>query len=291
MFGLAFILVFVLGVVGLFWATKLFSTWKTKAAFLFTVLGGLAFYPFAYRFSPSYANFLALCELPDRYQVVRTKHVEYIFLDRDAGADCTAGPSVIGTLAYAGFDCIAPDTRTTTAVFRYMKKPNWRVGCGLECFDSSAISVPEHRYKSGHRQGYISGATVTVTYDNGLMGAEEPSGAKLRFSDTLLIETGTEKTSMLSDIRKLQQLGGRSDADTEMAFTRAYTYYPFGNGWAKLLGAASGSAPSMHCSNPYIRWNLLDVYKPLGSNNSAHTDTQQQNAAARQLLRAGGLQR
>jgi hypothetical protein len=291
MFGLAFILVFVLCVVCLFWVTKLFSTWKTKAVFLIAVLGGLALYPFAYKFSPSYANFLALCELPDRYQVVRTKHVEYIFLDRDAGADCTAGPSVIGSLAYAGFDCIGPDTRTTTAVFRYVKKPNWRVGCGLECFDSSAISVPEHRYKTGHRQGFISGTTATVTYNNGLTGAQESSGAKLRFSDTLLIETGTAKASQLSDIRKLQQLGGRNETDTEMAFTRSYTYFPFGNGWAKLLGAASGSAPSMRCSSPNVRWNLLDVYRPLVSNTSAHTDPQLQNAAARQLLSAGGLQR
>lgn len=291
MFGLAFIFVLALGVFGLFWATKLFSTWKTKTVFLITVFGVLAFYPFAYRFSPSYANFLALCERPDRYQVLRTKHVDYLYLDRETGADCTAGPSVIGTLAYAGFDCIAPDTRTTTATFRYTKKPNWRAGCGLECFDSSVVSVPEHRYKSGHRQGYISGSTVTVTYNNGLMGANEPSGAKLRFSDTLLIETGTEKSSMLSDRRKLQQLGGRSDADTEMAFTRSYTYYPFGNGWAKLLGAASGSAPSMQCKVPFMRWNLLEVYKPFGPNISAHTDTQQQVAAARLMLRAGGLER
>jgi hypothetical protein len=291
MFGLAFIFVLVLGGVGLFWATKLFSTWKTKAGFLMAVLGGLAFYPFAYRFSPSYVNFLALCERPDRYQVVRTKHVEYIYLDREAGVDCTAGPRFIGTVAYAGFDCIAPDPRTTTATFRYTKKPKWREDCGLDCFDSSVINLPEHRYKTGHRQGYISGSTVSVTYNNGRMGAYEPSDEKLRFSDNLLIETGSEKASVLADLHKLQRLAGSSEGDTEMAFTRSYTYYPFGNGWAKLLGAASGSAPSMHCGGHRIRWNLLDVYKPLGSNSSAHMDTHQQEAAARKLLRADGLQR
>jgi hypothetical protein len=260
MFGIALLVILILGVVGLIWATAFFSTWKTKAVFLIVVVGGLAFYPFAYRFSSSYASFLALCELPDRYQVVRTKQVDYIFLDREAGADCKAGPSVIGALGYTGFDCIAPDSGTTTATFRYAKKSSWRVGCGLDCFDSSVISMPEHRYKSGHRQGYISGSTTTVTYDNGRMGANEPSDAKLRFSDNLLLDMDTEKPSMQSSLSSLKRLGG--EAGTEMAYTRSYTYYPFGSGWATILGAASGSAPSIQCSGPLVRWNVLDVFKP-----------------------------
>lgn len=261
MFGFAFLAILIFGVAILLWVTKLLPTWKTRAAFLVVVIGGLAFYPFAYRYSASYAQFLALCDRPDRYQVVATKRVDFIFLDREVGADCRAGPSVIGATPYAGFDCVAPATGTTTAVFRYAKKASWQAGCGPDCFDSSIISMPEHRYVSGHRQGYISGSVVTVTYENGRRwGEDTPSGEKLRFSDTLLLETNTEKSSLQSDLRKLGQVGG--ETGTEMAFTRAYTYYPYGNGWATILGAASGSAPTIQCRLPAARWKLLDIYKP-----------------------------
>jgi hypothetical protein len=261
MFGLALFAIVMIGVVGLFWATTRFATWRTRAVFLIPILGGLAFYPFAYRFSSSYADFLALCERPDRYQVVRTKQVDYLFLDRETGAECRAGPAVIGTLAYVGFDCVAPNSGTTTATFRYAKKSNWHVGCDLDCFDSSVISVPEHRYETGHRNGYLSGSTVTVTYNNGRMGAYDSNDAKLRFSDTLLLDkTTTEVASLQANLRNIQQLG--NEAGTEMAYVRSYTYYPFGNGWAKMLGAASGSAPTIECRVPFVRWNVLDVFKP-----------------------------
>ena len=239
MFGLGLLAILTLGVVALLWLTSRFPSMRAKAAFLLLVLGGLVFYPFAYRFSPSYANFLSLCELPDRYQVLRTKQVDYIYLNRDDGADCKAGPTVIGNLPYAGFDCTGPNSKTTTGTFRYTKKPSWREGCGLECFESDATSTPEVTYKSGHRQGHISGSVVTITYHNGRMGAKEEPDEKLRFSDTLLLDDGNE-----------------------MAFTRSYIYYPYGNGWATLLGAASGSAPSILCKKRHLQWNVLDVYKP-----------------------------
>jgi hypothetical protein len=261
MIGIAFLAILTIGVAVLLWVTRLLPTWKTRAAFLTVALGGLAFYPFAYRYSDSYAQFLALCDLPDRYKVVSTKRVDFIFLDRELGADCRAGPSVMGALPYSGFDCVAPGPGTTTAVFRYAKKASWQAGCGLDCFDSSVIGVPEHRYVSGHRQGYISRSVVTVTYETGRSGGENiPSGEKLRFSDTLLLETNTEKGSLQSDLRKLGQVGG--ETGTEMAFTRAYTYYPYGSGWARILGAASGSAPTIQCRLPSVQWKLTDVYTP-----------------------------
>jgi hypothetical protein len=237
MFGLGLLVISALGIVAVLWATSRFRSMKLNVSFLAIVVGGLAFYPYAYRFSTSYASFQALCELPDRYQVIRTKPVDFVFLTRDEGSDCKAGPTVISRLPYAGFDCIGPTSAKTTGIFRFTKHQDWREGCGLDCFDSTTIDRSEVNYRTAYRQGYVSGAKRTINYGNGLVNT--PDDEKLRFFDTVML-----------------------DADNEMAFTRSYTYYPYGNGWAKLLGAASGSAPSMSCRNNSMRWNVLDVYKP-----------------------------
>jgi hypothetical protein len=40
-----------------------------------------------------------------------------------------------------------------------------------------------------------------------------------------------------------------------------YTFYPYGTGWAKILGAASGSAPSQQCSQ-FSRFNYYEITPP-----------------------------
>jgi hypothetical protein len=239
MFGIGLLVILAAFAGLLYKVTNLFRGWKSKTAFVLLVLGTVITYPSAYKLSPSYAQFLELCDSSIRYHVLKTKPVEYIFLDRDSVSDCQAGPTYIEGLSFAGFDCVAPVTETTTAIFRFTKKQEWHVGCGIECFNSRVIEVAEARYKYGHRQGYIDGSTITVTFDESGYRGPESSGDKLRFSDTLLI-----------------------DAGVEMAFKRSYMYYPYGSGWATILGAASGSAPSRTCKAPFVPWNLRDIYKP-----------------------------
>jgi hypothetical protein len=41
----------------------------------------------------------------------------------------------------------------------------------------------------------------------------------------------------------------------------SYTFYLYGTGWATILGAASGSAPSRRCEN-YSRFNYLEITPP-----------------------------
>ena len=47
-----------------------------------------------------------------------------------------------------------------------------------------------------------------------------------------------------------------------IAFGRDYTYYPYGDGWARILGGASGSAPSMRCKTAFVPLDLREAYKP-----------------------------
>lgn len=240
MFGIGFIFILFIFTVILYRVSKLFVSWQGKLFFVILVFGSLGAYPYAYKLSPSYSKFLELCDNSNRYQVLNTKLVNYIYLDRNLGADCMGGPSFIKNTSFIGFDCEGPNTRTTTATFRYTKKPNWNPSCGIECFDSNILNVPEAKYKVGYRQGYITGNITTVTYDPSGAHGQESSGDKLRFSDSLLLDNGTE-----------------------MAFTRNYIYYPYGDGWAKILGAASGSAPSKYCKVQSVNWDIRDVYKPL----------------------------
>jgi hypothetical protein len=242
MFGLGLLAILALFTVAIYLLSKLFCTFKSKVAFYTVVLGSIVAYPFAYKLSPSYANFLNLCSNSARYNVLKTKQVDYIYLDRDVGSDCKGGPKFIEGLPFAGFDCVAPNTRTTTAIFRYTKTAEWYPGCGVECFDSKVQSDPEAKYKHGHRQGYIEGLTIKITYDQSGASAlaQESSGDKLKFWDTLLL-----------------------DAGVEMAHKRTYVYLPYGSGWAKILGGASGSAPSQYCEDKFVDWDIRDVYKPL----------------------------
>lgn len=91
-------------------------------------------------------------------------------------------------------------------------------------------------YEWRHRKGVIDGQNHLVTYDgtSGTLNSQnERPGAKLYFTDRVLVSGGWE-----------------------MARARDYTYFQYGNGWAKILGLASGTAPSLSCP---VRFALLDV--------------------------------
>lgn len=238
MFGIGLILFLCLFVIFICWIVSFVPAGKLRKIVLAAIISFLAAYPFMYKLYPSYTKFHELCERSDRYQVIMTKAVSYPFLNRDVGLDCKNGLKFIGNQAFEGFDCVAPNTRTTTAIFRYTKTADWHSGCGTECFNIEKILVPEVRVESGYRAGFIDGDVSIVTYDVSGIHAKESSSNKLIFSDMLLLVDGVE-----------------------MAFSRSYTYYPYGDGWAKILGAASGSAPSQHCK-AYAEMDMRDIYKP-----------------------------
>jgi ribosomal protein S12 methylthiotransferase accessory factor YcaO len=50
-----------------------------------------------------------------------------------------------------------------------------------------------------------------------------------------------------------------------MANAKNYTYYPYGNTWAKTLGMSSGNAPSKHCQERWAKLDIFEVYIPLAS--------------------------
>jgi len=240
MFALGFLLLIGVFVLLLTLVSKAFPAGLARSLFVVGVLSAIAMYPFFYKITPSYHAFLELCESPERSQIAKRQPVDYVLFEGGYSSDCTKGPGFIGDKQYLGFDCLRAD-KGGTALFRYAKKSSWKQGCDIECFDVIPLDRPDAPYEWKHRQGLIEGKAPLLTYDgtraNGFIG-NEPEDSKLFFQDRVLWSGG------------------------EVAFARDYTYRQYGNGWAKILGLASGSAPSMSCRVPFLQLDIRDVFHP-----------------------------
>jgi hypothetical protein len=218
--------------------SKLFPHPKQRTTFFLFALGGLAASPFIYLISPSYGRFIELCKESDRYKVIQTKEVDFLYLDWGSPSDCRTGPQLIAQHAYLGFDCVQWVNKNKE-LFRYTKKAaNQHKGCGLECFYVAPQVNAEAEYRSGYRSGFVDGDNILLTYADGDVQNRDLIPTDLQFSDRLLLD----------------------DAGNTMATARTYTYYPYGNGWAKILGLASGSAPTKSCKVPTEQIDPRDVY-------------------------------
>lgn len=234
MFALGFLLL----VIGFFAVIALVSkavpAGLPRAAFVLVVLSGIAAYPFLYKLSPSYHTFLRLCAQPDRLQIVRRQPVDFIFLEWGFATDCSKGPAIVDGRPYLGFDCLRAE-QGGPKLYRYTKSSAWQRGCGLPCFEAMPLERAEASYSSEYRSGYLDGDKPVVTFFRGIVN-KELAGQKFFFQDKVLWSSG------------------------EMAYAREYSYNQYGNGWAKILGMASGSAPSLSCSERFIPIDPRDVF-------------------------------
>lgn len=48
-----------------------------------------------------------------------------------------------------------------------------------------------------------------------------------------------------------------------MANSKNYSYYPYGNTWAKVLGLSSNNAPRKNCAERYVELDIFKIYLPL----------------------------
>jgi hypothetical protein len=169
-----------------------------------------------------------------------TKQVDYIFLNYGFASDCTEGPKFIGSSAFLGFDCLLREKGEPERLYRFTRKANRGEACGLKCFERARIAEAEASYHSIDRWGYVDGDKLVITYDGASHKTDMPNDEKLRFRDLRLVDA----------------------SDGEMAFGRHFFYHPYGTGWARILGAASGDAPTQKCSPHLLQIDPRDVYKP-----------------------------
>jgi hypothetical protein len=238
MFAIGLLLVVGIFILLLFLSSRVFPVGRFRTSYVLAVVGILAVYPFAHLFTPTYGAFKELCNQTDRFQILKSRDVSYIYSETDIGTDCSRGPAFIAKYGYAGFDC---KSKNGVIVYRYTKMVNWQESCGLECFQSTRYEIPEANYRPEYRYGFIEGKNPKVAYGYGVKVSDASrQNAKLVFTDRLVVQN-----------------------EEVMAYSRDYTYYPYGNGWAQILGLASGTAPSQSCSRSSSAMDLRMVFRPV----------------------------
>lgn len=238
MFFLGFLIAFVILIAGISLATKLLPG-RHRSKFLVLVTATLVTSPFWHYLYPSYAEFRELCSSPGRYVVRRTVEVDFINAD-----GCWSAFQKAQSRAFKGFECpwhveSPPVTGPGVKPYaRFVRGENWDTptcqdrctratyytGWERECLSVcfKATHLPEPSFK------YAAN-----------LGSRELVKDRLSESSVQFVDSNRE----------------------ELASLKNYTYYPYGNGFAKILGLASGSAPTTSCEKRHDIFQL-DFLKP-----------------------------
>ncbi len=214
MFGLGFLLVFALALLAIHFLTRIFPPKARPYAWLAVVALTVSF-PFWHYLYPSYREFMELCERPDRYVLLKTIDVDYVYDDggsfwayrRNDGHGFKGFEIKQGRLGY--FRYSRNESWASPVCQRDCSNPSvfvWEKTCEVNCLTKTAIPTPEFEYSSSYAR------TVLL------------EGRLVRQRSAMLTPSGEELAAALN-----------------------YTYYPYGNGFAKVLGAASGEAPTLSC--------------------------------------------
>jgi hypothetical protein len=148
----------------------------------------------------------------------------YKYLNRYKGVECEWAPKTDGTLG------------NDNGMFRYTKGANWAGSqCGNGCLHKPYVAQEEACQISCMNKVKIEEFSHPFYYDS--TQHEIAEGKLFAYEETLVGKEGV------------------------MAKFKNYIYYPYGNTWAKILGASSGSAPTERCEIEAFVKNT-DVYKP-----------------------------
>jgi hypothetical protein len=214
MFGILFLIIIPLCVIFYIKAIIVIArscSSRTRKIIYFVTLGLPLAYPFVHLVSPSYHEFNALCDDSDRVNVFKTIPVESF-----PAVIFDTGYKALREKHYSSFvygsEIFTPtDKWESNQCIQSCDK-----GYRKLCFDNECLNRNYLSSESGLLQ-YRS------TYDS---------------SDHVSIFNSMLRTS----IERLV-----SEEHGVLAERYRYTYYPYGVGWASILGAASGSAPSYDC--------------------------------------------
>jgi hypothetical protein len=181
--------------------------------------------PFWYRLYPSYHQFTKLCSSPDRYAVKQKANVDFLY---QGTSSVFFAFKAHGHRGFKGFDVKAGDK----GYVRYMPNENWSSPiCKQDCANPSIIT-----WEKTCQTNCLTESAI----DNPELEYLTSSSATTLIEDRLTTVTAEVVT-----------INGQKLAEEHI-----YTYYPYGNGWAKILGLASGSAPTLSCNSKSRIWSL-----------------------------------
>lgn len=197
-------------------------------------------FPFWYFLYPSYHVFLQLCSLDDRYVVAKTEMVDFVYSD----SGCYHGFKTIDGTSFLGYECEhwrgqTPDSYPRTKrLYRFTRAENFNsASCENACKSTSLSEWEKH------------------CQNDCFIGTE---------IQQLSFKYKTTYTSTAIDGDKLIRIRTAKVAPSgeDMAIMLDYVYFPFGNGWAQILGLSSGSAPTKTCEKKFDI-NRYDFLKPI----------------------------
>lgn len=197
-------------------------------------------FPFWHFLYPSYHEFRQLCSREDRYFVAKIEKVDFLYSD----SGCYHGFKVIKGTSFSGYECEhwrgeTPDSYPRTKhLYRFTPAENINsVSCKKAC-DSPSLSEWETYCQSVcfigteiQRPSFMYGTTST----------------SIAIVEDRLIKNRHAKVAPNGE---------------DMAVVLDYVYYPFGNGWAKILGLSSGSAPTQSCEKKFDLYTY-DFLRPI----------------------------
>jgi hypothetical protein len=196
--------------------------------------------PFWHFMYPSYYEFRQLCDRDDRYVVSKIEKVDFVYSD----SGCFHGFKTIEGKSFQGYECEhwrgdTPDSYPRTKkLYRFTRTDNLKnASCQSACMSPSLSDWEKHCQNE-----CFAGTEI-----------QQPS---------FKYESSYTSTAIVED-RLVRIRNAKVGPDgQDMAVLLDYVYYPFGNGWAKLLGLASGSAPTQTCEKKFDIYRY-DFLKPI----------------------------
>jgi hypothetical protein len=196
------------------------------------VIGCVVAYPFLYNLYPSYWQYKSLCERPERFVVRQVIPVRSVFYDA----------SDFHAYRFAQkhhFESV-DIKQGSLGYFRIKVNDEWhKPACQTACAVPGIIQWEKTCLQNCITKTPIGAPEFEQKFD----------------SQQLELSEGT-----LSESRIVVHAPDGS----QLAISSAYTYYPYGTGWARMLGAASGTPPSKSCEHDRQLWDMTFL-KPIVS--------------------------
>jgi len=205
-----------------------------KIVFCLIALGVPISLPYWYLFYPSFGEFERLCASDDRRVVKHTKKLDFLYSQSCYGAFHHSKDR-----AFKGYECeYWPRTQPRLSAgevhyFRFTRGRNWGTAiCQSECANRG--------YYHGW-EDYCLAECFDGTEISEPSFKYEPVQSVTSIVDGRLVRT---RTAIVND-----NLG-------EMVVSNEYTYFPYGDGFARVLGMSSGSAPTLTCERKANTYGL-----------------------------------
>lgn len=214
MFSIGFLLLLAIAIIAINLFTRTFPL-KVRPYVWPAVVAFAVSFPFWHYLYPSYREFLALCERSDRYVLLKTVDVDYAYSDSGS----------FGTYhqhegrGFKGFDI----RRGELGYVRYTRNENWdSLACQRDCANPSSFV-------------WEKTCEVNCFTKTAIHAPEFEYKSSFTTKELVKERLVQQRSAMLTMYGE------------ELSVTLNYIYYPYGTGFATVLGMASGSPPKLTC--------------------------------------------